>query len=406
MNYNKYIDFVKGNTATGIEINLYGDDTIRASIVLLKKNKYSIEKVKDVKNITSYDELFDNIDNRFPIYISMEGKGIIHKPIKLSTNNENNTESLAVKYFPNFTEKDFYIQRIDSSESTSHLSLARKELIDAVIEKFSIRNLFVFEIVLGPFALNSLSTFNNEISSIEFKNYQVILSNGIIQSFTKIEKEELSFHKIDSENISSEVLLPFACSLNHFIHDLHSQNFTIKFANNVNDFIYKKTTKLVGLAFISLLFFGLLLNFFAFSQYDSKLAEVKTSFEQLQTLDAEFIALQKEIKSKELFFSDKLLLETSKMSHYLDQISLKLPSSISLSEMSINPLEKTLNPNNEIVFTNKLIVINGVTSNTQDLNNWINFLKKLKWIKEVNLINLQQIENKDITNFIIEISRK
>ena len=85
------------------------------------------------------------------------------------------------------------------------------------------------------------------------------------------------------------------------------------------------------------------------------------------------------------------ILDASRTSYYSDQIAATVPTSIQLTELSINPLEKKLRKGEqEMVFQTNLIQVSGRAKRSTHLNNWIKTLKKYDWIKSVSILNYTQ----------------
>lgn len=401
-----YTNFIKGNTAVGIDLTLLGDDKLMASLVVLKRKKNNLEIIRQCDDILSLEDLFAQISATNPILLSIDGKGIVHKSMKVGENESVDTIKLASQVFPNFSDKDFWVQKEIVDSQNIFISIARNELIQSIIGKFAARGLFIYSITVGHFAINFLSSLLLEYEYIECKSTKIGLSNGVISSLNFIEKDEVTTYLLGEERIDSRFFLAYANAFCFFVDkktDCLQENEILKLQE---DFFYKKGFTLLGYAALFLLFIGLLVNFIFFDHYNKKLAELSLNSTQSNDLVNQLNQLKKELKEKELFFTENKFLEMSKSSYFADRIAFLRPEGITLSQLNVFPIEKSIRNREEIKFKSNVILITGISTSVQDIDKWIKDLKKESWLKELSLVNLRQGETLNKTEFELELTIK
>ena len=147
----------------------------------------------------------------------------------------------------------------------------------------------------------------------------------------------------------------------------------------------------------------LLINFLLFDHYSKKSNELSANINLNTGLLQQLDTLTKELKFKEDFIEQTGILSNSRLSLYSDRIASTLSDNIQLIDLSINPLDKKLKSNQEPEFNKNKIYINGITSNSTILNDWIKTIMKEGWVKEVNIKNYNQDNAITKGEFKIEI---
>jgi len=402
----KITDYLKGNAATGIDLTLLNDDKVRINFVVLQKRKNIVEISKQCVDIPTLEDLFVRISSASPVFLSINGRGIVHKSVQfLDTEEDDDIIKLAAQIFPNFSEKDFWVQKEVIDSQHGFISVARIELIQTIIEQFSAKGIFVNSVTIGPFAMNSLSSLLTSYHDIYCNSTQIGLKNGIIVSVQHVEeKEEEIIYAVGDEKISNKLLLAYAGSFCFFVEkysEIHQEDVIIKLRS---DFLYKKGYVFGGYIALFVLFIGLLINFVFFDHYNKRLAELSVHLNQSKNLVSQLSELKKELKEKESFFTDNKFLEMSRSSYFADRIAFYKPAGITLTQLSIFPPEKKIWSKDEIKFKSDVILIAGNTIVVQDIDSWIKNLKKESWVKDLTLTNLKQGETVNKTEFELELT--
>lgn len=399
-----HIKILKGKQAIGVELQLQSEDNITASVVSLKKELDVVVIKNKCAHLHSFKELFEIIGKDIPIYLSIVGKGIVFKSFNKEGKEDQNILTIATQLFPNFSPNEFVVQEVSVDEKKSLISIVRKELVNNILSYFEQNELYVFNIVFGPFSINLINSYFSEYESITLNEQKIELKHGSVSSVSKGEKcKEDTFYNIDKESVENELVIAYSTALLHFMPNNTIGRLSIDLVNNRDEYLYKRAIKMVGYSFLIVLLTLLLINFFIFSKYNTKLSEYSLAHQQYLSKDAELNYQILDFEKKFLFFKEKGILEGSRTAFYADCIAKILPQSIVLNQVQIHPLERNINPLKEIIFNSELIRINGETNSTKDLTVWISKLKDMNWINELNLTNLQQDENENTTKFQVEI---
>ena len=99
-----HIKIIQGSRACGISIWITEDDLLIINSIFVERKGNEIS-FSNPSSFTSLDDLKSNIPKNIPIYLSVDGKGIIHKTF------EKDLQMPLIEYiFPNTTSRDFILQ--------------------------------------------------------------------------------------------------------------------------------------------------------------------------------------------------------------------------------------------------------------------------------------------------------
>ena len=116
-------------------------------------------------------------------------------------------------------------------------------------------------------------------------------------------------------------------------------------------------------------------------------------------------SIRERVKLKESIVQNVFLKKGSQSSFYCNAIAQIIPSSILLSEIEFNPLEKKVENEESIIYTDKTILINGITKDNIAFTYWIETIEKKYWTSKVVITNFGKNEN-DETEFGVKINLK
>src|SRR5690606_33707471 len=108
LNFLDKYNLIRGQSAIGVELIYNAKDSYTLIAIELTSSKNGIEISKRFTDIT-FEELVKENAKNLPLYISIGGKGIIHKKVK--TNEHTKDQELLNQVLPNASLKDFYIQQ-------------------------------------------------------------------------------------------------------------------------------------------------------------------------------------------------------------------------------------------------------------------------------------------------------
>lgn len=396
-------NIVKGNTAAGVEVDMLPEGGFRMNYVLLKKKKGNLNIVFSGSEVIDLDALKTSINSEVPLCIAITGKGIISKKTTLSENENEN--SLLHKALPNAAPEDFYLQKTEIANNQAIISVIRKSIIDDLLSQFKNAGFFVVDVSFGPLALTAIIPLINISNGerVNLNGHILQINNSEINDYVYEKKQETTQVEIGGERMNERCAIAFASGFGYFI----SKEDTItvpEVTAQKNEFKHKRIFQTAGWALLVFFFSLLLLNFFLFSHYNSRAAELKVKVDKNKDDLASIATLQNELKLKQKLLDRLGVMESSKISLYADRIASGLPKEIRLTEMFIHPVDKNVNAGKkELDFVPKIINISGQCKQSSELNDWVKVLKENDWIKSVNVLNYTQENPNESGVFQIQI---
>ncbi|PKP20782.1 MAG: hypothetical protein CVU05_08295 [Bacteroidetes bacterium HGW-Bacteroidetes-21] len=398
----KNSEFVKGNSAVGISCFFQPDGGIIASLSILTKKKKKIEIVKKHENITDIEELVKLIPVSFPIFLIVDGKGVITRKMRFET--EYTDEIILNQILPNSNSDEFFFEKYSAEDGFIFASVVRVQQLNSICEAIGANGRIIINVSLGPLILNGLLPYiKNYFEFIELPFQKLVCKNNSIVEIIKDSNQNGEAVVIGNENIESNILLSFSAAFSYLTNYSESEKLPALIQKNANEYLYKRILLLAGWASLVLLFMLLLSSFLIFDKYRALSNDYSEKLKMSTDLISKLNVLKNELSTKKDFFKDFIISESTKLSFFSDQIAATVPETISLTVLDINPLSKKLKEEQIPEFYRNTIVIAGVTPNSTILNDWIKTLQKYTWVSQINIINYSQ-ENANVKGaFKIEL---
>src|SRR6266542_4442178 len=122
-------DFLKSNKIQGLHCLLLPEGDVLFSYTLLArvKGKIEISKVGSFKG--SIDQIDDTVLKNIPVFLSMDGKGVLSKKVK-----GDDAKIPLQQVIPNATEDEFVVEETKGTADSLFISLARKENVEELFQ--------------------------------------------------------------------------------------------------------------------------------------------------------------------------------------------------------------------------------------------------------------------------------
>lgn len=388
LNFLDTYSIIRGKKAFGVELIFNSKDSFTLIGLELGSSKSGVEITRRFTDV-SFKELAKSNDKKHPVYISIGGKGVVHKKVKINEHTQD--QELLNLVLPNASLSDFYLQKSSVSEHECWVSVMRKDLLDGILEELETNRLFGVEIYLGPFILENTFPFIDK-NSIHTTTHELLVEDDIIIQMDSLGSVgEGHEFQIESEVISSHELLAFSAALSHFVPFIRLRPINcFKVSNLKEEYLNKSKYRIVTFSLIAFYFLISIINFLMYSNYQDDLNQMQYQLYSKKQYVQELDLLKQEFKSKEEFIQNSGLAQASKVSYYADQIAMSVPASIQLNKLFVNPLEKRIKKGEDIQFYYNKITLSGTVSRSIELNNWIKLIKQLDWIKDIDVINYIQ----------------
>ncbi len=337
---------------------------------------------------TSIDELLSAIPTNSAVALVWNGKGVIHR---MFPSKEGTTSEIAKTVFPDIKSEDFLCQQT-KTVSGGILSLLRKEPVNELLALLEKKKVCIVAISIGPFGLPSffqlLSQFSKEV---RYDYYHVQTnSEGIIIQYEVLPENASSVLTIADEKIEGIYVNAFSAAclflltpMDHLLYPKVDDELVSIQIKKYKEFILKRRG---GFVFLIAVLLILLLNFSVFSNLRKANSnyqdQLTVSQFQLKRLDS----LENFIKTKKEFLEKAGWIEKVIVSKECDEIAQTVPAEIRLTELTIHPVNVSESRNaKETIFTNKKIIIRGVTKKVVALNDWLKVVGKRASIKGLHM---------------------
>ncbi|MGE0637859.1 MAG: hypothetical protein AB7G44_08380 [Bacteroidia bacterium] len=367
---------------TGVEVVVKSDNEFAFNLITIERKKESLLITNKINNVTDIQKVIEALDINSPVVIVVNGKGIMHR--KLQANNRQGASSISA-VLPNAKEDDFYIQKF----SDDFVSIIRKSVLDKIVGVFLAAKIWVCEVSVGPFSLQTLNSFISVNEGAMYAgDFKVLFVEGKISLIEAKEAIIDSTIHVGNEQLKQSELIPFAAAFGYILKDSNRPIIQIaSIESTAKEFFYSKVFKATGWSVLITFFVLLLVNFVLFSVYTEKLNVAQASLTLGQQQIQEYTRLKNELSEKEKFLREAGLSGSSRTSFFADRIAMDLPHDILLEQLLINPSEKKIREGEQADFIQKVIVVKGSCDNSPVLNAWLKILKENDWVRDVEVLN-------------------
>lgn len=374
-------------------VGIYEDsEDLKIHVFTLKKEKNKL-LILDRNCFESFESFEKKINNTIPLVFSYDGKKVLNKRVNLSNENDLNWNK-------NLDLNSIYYTK-HKSESNVILSFCRKEIVDFWIEKIISLKFQIVDFYIGPLTSFALSSIINNDTIISNKT-ELIVINSELCDISKVELLNQKVYEIGESSLNNFEISIYSAGLIYFTENVEFEKSVIENLNE-EEIIYKKAFNYFGVFTVILFFTSLLMSYFLIQVYLSKNAELSVENLYSNKSYQEIISLEKQIKEKEDLINKSGFLSKHFLSFYAFELINSLPSSMSLDEFSINPLNSDIKENKSIEFIPYQIILKGATKDENEFNNWIKETRNKKWLKRIEIKSIKT-DKKNNTMFELIIT--
>ncbi|CAM1365442.1 conserved hypothetical protein [Tenacibaculum sediminilitoris] len=385
----KYNSLKYGTIYAAIEFTFDADGSECINYLKLHKKKNELAVIESTSFI-KVDELLTFIkDTLLPTCIVFNNKNVITKLVSLTSLLGRKNEVIQ-SVFPNISTDDFFYE-VYKGEEKGLVSIARKDYINKVLALFVGTKINIVAFYLGNGIVKNISSYISK-ETIYTSNSKITFKG---EEFLSIEdyKESNEKYDVNGVELSSRNLLAFSAILDSFFNVLTSieanKETCVKALKE--EFVKKRMFSkglLISLIFLLVLF---LINFFFFSHYNTEIQKVESELSLLKDNKNFIEELKVKTEDKAAIINNFNSVLESKISWYVDEISLRVPDNILLKEITFQPLQKSIKKEKEILYEEDVFVIEGEAIDSYEISKWVDDLAKIKWIDDV-IVN--DLENK------------
>lgn len=366
-------------------------DNEKYTLLTFKKTKGKLD-IQENKTFSTTVALFENIDLKLPIILAFDGKGVLNK--KVDSSNEIDTSWQKNIDFNSIHYTSY------SQKNTTFMSFCRKNVVDEWLTIFEKQKAQIIDIYIGSF-LSVLFAENVNKDTLVSGNLTLELEQNELVNFAKLEIIPEVNYAISETNFSNFSLPLYGIVLHYFIQNESVSKSQLD-NNSTDEVVYRKAFSTFGLVLLFGFLITLFISYLSIQYYASKNAELTIQNVYSNKAYQQIVTLENQKKDKEKIIQDSGFLSDKFLSFYSYEIIKSIPTSISLDELNIAPLQKVVKNNEKVEITPGTIIVKGVTIDEEQFNNWLRTLKTFDWVTKFEIESIKK-DKKNNTLFSLKI---
>lgn len=376
-----YSKVINGNKAAGVHCFINTDGSVVYDVVIVKAQSNNKHIVIKNKQLFSVEEVV-KATQKLPILVSLDGKGILHKKTRIFEESD-----YIGQVFPGISINQFCIQEYRSGFGEIFLSVCRSDQLELILSDFQKSGVFIVNVLLGPFSLESIEIENGFYSgrnSITFTEGRV---TGIERS--NEEPQSLTFSQ---SVLMGDSVIAYSNAVSYFNAISNIKISGIEINSLKKNYIFEKSFRLGTAVSLLLIFVILAINFYYFNFFKKQQEELDFKLKYSSELSRKLENLGAEYQLKEQLIKKSGILDKTRVSFYLDQLLQIMPNNIKLRSINYQPIGHKVKENEEIGYETKIITILGVAESGVAVNNWLRSITSLSWVIANSLEKYSQEE--------------
>lgn len=360
----------------GIEIvDYFNEESVHNFIELKNENNELI--LSEAHSDLSFDELIELIPKRSQVALVVNQNFVLTKSIP-GKQEEVHAINTA---FPNTDLNAFYYE-VYRSDTSTFVSICRKNKIDQIISQFSKHQIAVTSLSFGN-PLAAVLKDINQTGIIHTSNARVQISEDDF-SFVKEEISDSKSYLFEGLEIKSSNVLSFCAALNLFFQNFESKN-NFEAIINTQASYYKSINFNYYFPRLSLaiIFIVLLINTIVFLNYSEKVEPLLVYDSSIENRLTELDKLKSEVKNIEMSANKISSQNIDETIYYVNQILKSLPQEIILSELNYQPVSKSIKEGEDLILAEDLLSLKGETNSNKSLSNWLLELEDYDWVEDI-----------------------
>ncbi len=392
--------FNLGTRFYGLEVCHLGDAK-HFFLLKIKKRKGEL-LIEEHQHFEDIQGVINAVETSIPVFLTVNTKGVL---TKVARDSSQTGRALANTLFPNMDDESLYFESY-SIQDQNVISIVRKNEVGEYLDTLKKAKISIFSISLGLSGLGKVVPYIQD--EAVFTHSHTIKMDEATSNLALLKNEESisTSYSINGLSVLSEYILGFGTILKGLFGVREADtNLFESISKEKSAYKNKRSFKLTLQLGIGILLSILLTNFVFFSFYHEKVQGLREEAILNESGILRLKQLKEKVSSKELRLEKALSASNSKVSYYLDELALRVPSSILLEEISYQPLDKPIRPSKSIEYSYNLIIVSGMTSDNVGFTNWISELQRLDWIENVETMEYD-FQNPTTSFFRLKIKIK
>ncbi len=346
----------------------------------------------------SFADVKSRCNTNYPILINFEGATIVSKR---TTYQDGYLKTVLFRA----NMDDFYIYET-VQDTDVYISYTRKSNLDTVLDAFAKADFHSIRFTLGPFILSrSIPYLDTDTRQIYASTYDIETNGQYITDFKKT--EETTSRKIQAlkESFTAYELPALCVFLEEKIKTPLLAGSEEQAQYNRQEVRYKQLFKRGGVAVLTIIICSLILGHLIKKSKTKTLLTKQSEITFLQQSQNTINQLTEEKSNKEYILANSGFSKNGVFTEYISTITNSVPSEIILNTLDIQPLAQKIKPDEKITFDFNSITIEGLSTSDKAFDTWIDLLRKIPWIKRLEVIDykIDRIKN-DVFEISIELS--
>jgi hypothetical protein len=345
--------------------------------------------------------ILSKLKRRYPIILTITGKGIVSKQIDTTKQN-------VMAVMPSANADHFLFQGYDLHDTIG--TVIRKEIVEGFIKQINALGFLVEACYLDVVTAGGTFLYLNNNGVLQelrptVCGKQIALTAEEVLRINPSTELETTF-EMDDFQLRADKLLAYSGVFQHLVNPVSCT--TIEhpiLQQNKEDILFKKKTEFIGLwSAVSLLVFMLLasLIYMNFKQQQEQLSSFLTqSTQQISYLNN----LEQEVAKRKRLAELIGVSERFGPAYYADRLAATKPKEMVFKEVNVNPLAKKIKENQEVRIDRNKILISGEVSKSIYLNNWIKDTQATyDWIKDITVVSYDAGKKIKVPQFVLAIT--
>lgn len=365
--------WLASKTVAGVHVRWVSAQECVYTLCVLRQEKQVLTVATKQADITNVEALTKHLDPKVPVYLTVEGKGVLVRKVA------EETDSFLQDIIPDARPEDFYTTR----HAHRLVSVVRRNVVDRVVTELAQRGFFVLAVHTGPFALNALVPFlSDEVTTLGITGQQLTVTDQRISSIASRagEDEPEVRYAIGDERVAAHYLMAYATALTHFVPtEDHLPQTEVQQEFWHRQLFSRGLPVLLGF-FLVVLLINTVVYVDAFRKNQALTEQASANAVVLQRLTS----LQQEVANKEKFLATLGGESNRSKAALADRLAATVPGEIILTEVQISPLDEArYQKEKKKVFDSRIIRVSGRGDDMLVLNRWLSELEQEPWVDQL-----------------------
>ncbi len=380
--------FKAGRQMAGLEVLLQPDGSYLMHLVRLGAEGTVVRIVDQHTDIVSLDALADLVPGNVPVYLVVNGKGILNRRVAATPGREAGNDIGAL--LPNAKATDFYLQEYPGSAGR-FITVIRQSNLNALLDALVDKGLWVVWVGLGPYVVCSLlPLMERPPAELSFAGHQLAFDRSELTECLYADGAGLEGHVVvGEERIGKGYLIAYAAGLQAVLPAASAASLAVPRVESRREvFGQAKALRQVAALVTGGLLLALLVNFSLYRRYYDQHRQLQAKQAVGDGLLRRLDSLQQKVGEQEAFLTHAGWTGFARTAPYTDQLAASVPATVRLTELTVNPLdEKQYRTDRKMTFENHQMRLAGTCSKPTDLNPWVRYIESFKWVKAVEIRN-------------------